>query len=59
MLVISICLGLVQYTMENDGELDSEELTEGMLNVLINGPARVAGLIPTGNIDVSEIIGKR
>jgi len=59
LLMISICLGLVQYTMENNGELDSEELTEGMLNIMINGPARAAGLIPTGKIDISEIIGKR
>lgn len=59
LLMISICLGLVQYTMENNGELDSEEITKGMLNIMINGPARAAGLIPTGKIDISEIVGKR
>ena len=59
LLMVSICLGLVQYTMENNGELDSEEFTVGMLNIIINGPARAAGLIPTGKIDISEIIGKR
>lgn len=55
-LIVSICLGIVQYSMENNGEHTSEELTQGLLNIIINGPARAAGFVTSGFIDINKII---
>lgn len=55
-LIVSICLGIVQYSMENENKHTSEELTQGLLNVIVNGPARAAGLIKDGFIEIDNLI---
>ena len=55
-LIVSICLGIVQYSMENEHKHTSEELTQGLLNIIVNGPARAAGLIKDGFIDINSLV---
>lgn len=47
---------MVQYSMENHEQYTSEELTQGLLNIIINGPARAAGFITDGMIEIEGII---
>src|SRR5699024_3197324 len=56
MILVSICLGISQYWLQGNGEFSSEELAQGMLNIMINGPARAAGFISDDYIDIRNMI---
>lgn len=55
-VIVSTILGTVQYSMEYKDEYTSEELTEGLVNIVINGPARAAGFINEGIINIDKIL---
>ncbi len=41
----SAALGIIEYTFQSDAPIESEQLTEFLINVMINGPAKTLGLI--------------
>lgn len=57
-ILTSNFLGFAQYFLATEEEMEPEKLAKTMLNVLINGPARVGGLLKGNMINVDEIIEK-
>lgn len=57
-ILTSNLLGFAQYFLASDEEMNPEKLAKTMLNVLINGPARVGGLLKGNMINVDEIIAQ-
>ncbi len=57
-ILTSNLLGFAQYFLASDEEMEPEKLAKTMLNVLINGPARVGGLLKGNMINVDEIIAQ-
>lgn len=55
-LIASILIGIANYWILGNKKITSEELALGLLTVSINGPAKVAGLIPGDIIELKEMI---
>ena len=56
-IVVAINIGIAQYWIETSTTETPEELASAMLNIMINGPARAAGLITEGVLDISQLMG--
>ena len=44
-ILTSAALGIIEYAFQSDDPLDTEQLTEFLISVMIHGPAKTLGLI--------------
>ena len=57
-VIVSTMIGIAHYWINHDDPKSPESLAIDLITIIINGPARAAGLIETDVIDVEKLINK-
>ncbi len=57
-LIVSMCLGFAQYWMTSTENYTPEFFAKGILHIIVNGPAKAAGLLPGDMLDIEQLIQK-
>lgn len=55
----SIMIGIASSWINESEKMTPEDLASDLMNILINGPARTAGLLPGDLINVTDILHKK
>ena len=58
-VIVSTMIGIAHYWINSEDLKSPESLAIDLITIIINGPARAAGLIETNVIDVESIIHKQ
>ena len=58
-VIVSTMIGIAHYWINSEDFKAPERLAIDLITIIINGPARAAGLIETNVIDVQALINKR
>lgn len=57
-VIVSTTIGIAHYWINSEDPKTPESLAIDLITIIINGPARAAGLIETNVIDVEKLINK-